>query len=430
MNLFYKVLIMAFLGGAGAGISLLVLAREISCLAMFNLNLYISTAAAYAAGALVSSTFKRPFLKFRAPALNMIMGFSAIAGVFISMTALFFIRYYKPILGIQPEAELPALAQVILALVIFIPGSCLYYLGLNAGVKLVTNEKAGEPGFIKAVAAAGTALSGIIYLLLLWRYYTNIDVLYALGIMVLAATYLLFRDKTIEGRWTMLAVITAVIIYLAFNIGGFKEKADRASSRADFGAYYIVAEKEFPTVKFVMAKKGSELYVFENGSLTYMIPDAKYAEMAKFSHGGNIIIINGGAAGLVEALADNKEIKSIVSYEADPYTSYILEELYKNGRKTASKAGFKSGDILKDQDLKAKGFLADTIFINPRRTGPDACAKKNLEAIKNSFMAEGGWLVISADEAGKAGVEETVKQVFGAVTEEKGFILAVKTGGK
>jgi spermidine synthase len=397
---------------------------------VFNLNLYVSISAAYAAGALVSSVFKKPFLKFKAPELNMIMGFSAIAGVFVSMAALFFIRYYRPMLGIPPESALPALAQVILPLIIFIPSSALFYLGVNAGVKLVANEKAGEPGFIKAVAAAGAALSGIIYLLFLWRYYTNIDVLYALGILVLAATYLLFRDKTIEGRWTMLAVITAVIVYLAFNIGGFKEKADRASSRAGFGAYYIVAEKEFPTVKFIMAKKGSALYVFENGTQTYVMPDPKYAEMTKLAKGGNIIIINGGAAGLVEELEKDKGLKSAVSYEADPYTSYILEQLFKNGRAADARVEFKSGDILKDTDLRNRGFKADTVFINPRRTGNGFINKNNLEALKSGFMADGCRLVISAAGAEKETVEETVKQVFGAAVEDKGFITAVKTVGK
>jgi hypothetical protein len=334
------------------------------------------------------------------------------------------------LLGIQPEQPLPAPAEVILPLIVFVPGAALFYLGINAGTKLITAENAGKPGFIKGMAAAGAAAGGIIYLVFLWRYYTNIDVLYALGILVLAATYLLFRDKTLEGRWTMLAVITAVIIYLAFSIGGFKEKADRASSRAVYGAYYIVAEKEFPTVKFVMAKKGTELYVFENGTLTYIMPDEKYAEMAKLSRGKNIIIINGGAAGLVEKLEKINKTALIISYESDPYTSYILENLFKSSAGAGSKTVFKSGDITKDADLKKNNFLAGTLFINPRFTGLKPYSKKNLENLKNCCVAAGGRLVISAAEGEKAGVEETVKEVFGNAGEEKGFITAVKSNEK
>jgi hypothetical protein len=296
-------------------------------------------------------------------------------------------------------------------------------MGASAARTLIINEKTGQQDYIRLVFALGAIAGGFLYVIFLWRYYTNIDVLYTFGILMLAATYVLFRDKSLEGRYTMLAVITAVIIYLAFNVGGFKEKADRASSRAAYKAYYIVAEKEFPTVKFVMAKKGAELYVFEDGKLTYAMPDEKYAKMAKLAAGKNVIILNGGAAGMVEALDKQAGIKEITAYEEDPYTSFILEKLYRSGPGASAKAVFKAGDFSKDAELKGKGPLADTVFMNTGKSGLKAYSGQKLLAVK-SLMKPGARLVISAPENKKEEVRKTVQAVFGNAAEETGFITA------
>lgn len=426
MNLYYKILIMMFLIGAGAGASLLILGREIACQITLGTNVYISIAAAYAAGAGLAVLSKIRLKKSTAPVLNMVISFSAIAGVFAMLGALMFVRYYKVFLGITPEQAVPPLYAVILPVIIYLPGAVFVSVGLVAAETLASLDKAAKPQFTGAAAAAGFLSGMLLHVLFLWRYYVNIDVLYALGILVLAATYVLFRDKTMEGRWTMLAVITAFIIYLAFNIGGFKEKADRASNRAMYKAYFIVAEKEFPTLKFVMAKKGGELMVFENGFLTYKMPDAKYADMAGLATGKNIIIINGGAAGLIEAVGKTVKAPGIISYEADPYTAYILENLFKNEH-AQSPAVFKSGDILKDEEQKKNRYLADTLFINPRPAGPKPYLEKRLEGLKNCCLAQSGKVVISALPKDAETVKGAVKKVFKNMTEEKGFITAVNS---
>jgi hypothetical protein len=427
MNLYYKILMMAFLAGATGAVSGLVLAREMFCLGRADEATYAAIAVSVAGGAIISSFFKKLFGKSPASAMNMVISFSAIAGAFVSMAGLFFIRYFKVMIHTGPAHPL---ALYLLAPIIYLPWSALFYLQANAGRSLASNEKSGNPGFVLLVFAAGIMSGAVIHFLFLWRYFTNIDILYMSGILVLAATYIFFRDKTMEGRYTMLAVIVSVTIYLAFSMTGLKEKADRASSRAvyEYAKGLVVAEKEFPTEKFVMEKL-DELCVYENGALTYVIGDEKYVEMAKLARGKNLIIINGGAAGLVEALEKNKASYSIISYEADPYASYILESLFKSGAGAKSRAVFKAGDIAKDEDLVKSGFRADTVFINARHTGRDPYSKANLQALKESFMAPGGKLV--ADDGGeKARVEAAIKGVFGNSAVENGFITAVKTDEK
>jgi hypothetical protein len=414
MNIYFKVLIMMFLAGSGAAVSLLVLGREIACQLVLNANTYISMAAACAAGAAVVFISKAKISKLALPELNMIISFSAITGVFVSLATLFFIRYYKVFLGIEPGQHVMPAASIALLVIAYLPGAVLFFTSLTAAETIVIKEKTENRGLIVVVAAAAVVTGSLVYLLFLWRYYTNIDVLYAMGMLVLAATYVLFRDKTMEGRWTMLAVITAVILYIGFNIGGFKEKADRISSTAAYKGYEILAEKEYPTIKFVMAKKAGIIYVFENGLLTYNIPDAKYTEMAKLARGKNIIIINGGAAGLIAALGEGM---NIISYEYDPYTSYIMEKLYGANVLPRSSVLFKSGGPAGD-------FKADTVFINPREAGPLPYTADRLEILKKKTMAPGALLVISAPMEDKKRLKDELEDIFGFSEESRGFITA------
>lgn len=427
MNLYYKILVMMFLNGAAAGVSLLVLGREISCQAFAGVNFYVSIAAAWAAGALAASVLKSRLKKAEAPGLNITISFSAMAALFFSLGSIFLIRYYRVLLGAGPDLPLQPAAVILLPVIVFLPLAAVSFTSLAAAGALAAGNKEAKPGLIAAMTAAGAAAGAVMYLLFLRRYYTNVDVLYATGILVLAATYMLFRGKTLEARWTMLAVIGAAILYLGFNVGGFKEKADRASSRAVYKGFSILAEKEYPTIKFVMAKKDGIIYVYENGSLTYKIPDEKYAVMAELARDGKAIIVNGGAAGLIEALKNRKDIREIDAYEHDGYTSYIMEKLMDQnilkGKKVKFLAGAGPGGIVPAME----SLLASTVFINPRPAGPAPYSEKNLRLLEKN-MAAGAKLVINAPESEKEAVIKAVRAVFGGSAEEKGFITAVKSG--
>jgi hypothetical protein len=417
MNIYYKVLIMAFLDGVAAAIVLLVFGREMDSQAGLNLNAVISVFSAFLGGAAVALGLVKRIQRSGSTSQNMYVSASAIGTAFIALAGLFAVRMIKPALGLDVFTALPHAAIAGLPFAVLFPYATLSSVQLAAATVMAGKEKRG---FVLASAAAGAFAGAAVYLLFLWRYYTNIDVLYMAGIITLAATYIMFRDKTLEGRYTMLAVIIAAVIYLGFNVGGLKGRADRASSRAPYKGLTIVAEKEYPTVKFVMAKKEPVLYVFENGSLTYAIPDGKYGEMAKFAKGKKILIINGGAAGLIDALGAGYEV---VSYEYDPYTAYIMEKLYGANVLPKSRVTFKSG-------LPSAGFTADTVFINPRRAGPPPYSIKNLEDIKRFCMNPGSGIVVmpAAEDMEKA--KEDVKKVFNNASFENGFITAIKQGEK
>ncbi len=424
MNVFYKVIIMVFLMFFTAAVSTAVLCREMLCQANTGLNFYISALAA-AVAAVLAGVLSRKYLKGKNKTyLNIAVSFTAIAAAFAAMGGLFFIRYFRAIFSIPAAATVPAWADLIMPLAAWIPFGALLAACLAACVKLSENENAKQPLFTGFIALLGAVSGLLIYRLFLWKYYSNLNVLYVSGMASLAAIYILFRDKTMEGRYTMLGVIGALIFYLAFNVGGFKDRADVASNRANYRGYEIIAEKEYPTVKFVMAKKDGEYFVFENGSLTYTMHDKKYAEMAKLAQGANILIINGGPAGLIGELAKTPSVKEIISVEADPYTSFILGKISGNSLKTGKKIYFRSGNAAEDMQGGGQGMRIETVFVNPRKASGGLYSKKFFLKLKENLLVPGGRVVVSAPADEADAVKKIMAEVFGNAGDAGGFIIA------
>ncbi len=266
--------------------------------------------------------------------------------------------------------------------------------------------------------AAGVIMAAFFYSVFLEAKYQNIDVIYTLGILELAMVYLLFRGKTMEARFTMLAVIVAAIIYFGFNVGGFKEKVDTASKRASFSGFTIIADREYATIRFTMAKKDDAYYIFENGLVSYKIPDEKYAKLAYMYEGGKILVINGGLAGMVEELTKLKAIKEIVSVETDPFTAFIMEKTFKPSE-------VKGVDVkyLSIGGFEPAGKDFTTVFLNYRELSSGSYDAKYFAKIK-AMLKTGGMLVISHPEGRGTGIAAALKSDFTAIVELPGVITA------
>ena len=373
MNIFYKITILLFASGATAGLAQIVLTREMMNQAFLTNNLMAFMALSWIAGVVMALQTVKNMAAGKNPEknINFIAALAPVINAFFITAALVLVRYFKPLLKLAPETAAPDWASMMLSGAVFIPVSFLVFSAVFSLMEALKKSKV--TGFMLASfgsVAAGVAVAAAFYALWAVKHYANLDIVYTMGIFNLAIAYLFFRDKTIEGRWLMIIIIISLIVYLGFNMAGVKQKVDQASSRALYRGYTVIAQKEFPTVNFCMAKKGDEYRIYENGTLAYKIPDGQYAMIARMAKGPKVLVINGGLAGLTDELSKNASVKEMVCLEADPYMAVVLEKVYKNYIQTKIKTEYiSSPDTWTIADtVKDKG-LFNTIIVNPRLKG-------------------------------------------------------------
>src|ERR1035437_232157 len=373
MNIFYKIMILLFASGATAALAQMVLLREIANQVFLTADIIFFTAISWIAGAVMAFQALKKQAKGKSPEknLNFTAAIMPVINAFYITGAVILVRYFKPVLKLGPETPAPGWAAQVMCIAVFVPIAFMAFASIFTLMEALKKSKA--PKFMPVTAAsvlAGIAAAYVIYVFWAVKYYTNLDVVYTLGIFNLAIVYLFFRDKTMEGRWIMLTTIGALIIYIGFNIAGVKQKVDETSSRALYAGYTIIAQKEFPTVNFCMAKKGEEYRVFENGTTAYKIPDPQYPMIARLAKGPRVLVINGGVAGMANALSKNNTVKEMVCVEADPYIAVVLEKAYRNGIQTGKRIDYVSAHDTRGiaEAIKDKGRF-NSIIIYPRLPG-------------------------------------------------------------
>ncbi|MCE5300470.1 MAG: hypothetical protein LLG37_06310 [Spirochaetia bacterium] len=400
MNLFYKIMILLFMNGLTAAVAQAVLGREVGSVVPSDMNLFCAVMAAWVAGALIAvfsvGSFKGK--KNEGAAMNYIAGLAPVVNAFYAVGALFFTRYYRAILKVDFLATLAPHASWLLCAVVFMPVSALLTASILADINAL--EKAKAPNF--GPVAAGVVFAGVISGILAYsvyavKYYGGLDIIYTLGIVILAIAYLFFRGKDMQGKLMMLYIIGALILYFAFNVAGIKDKSAIAAQKSAFNGYEVIKITEFPTVNFVMAKKDNTYYILENGLVAYKMPDETYAAAAQKAKGPRVLAINGGFAGLAEELAKNKEVKEIVCVEAEPYIGVVMEKVFGPSIKTDKKVEYKNADsALSVFDAAGGTGLFDTVVVTPRMKGTVAGKYYDSQKFKDAaekLLNKGGEII-------------------------------------
>jgi spermidine synthase len=375
MNPFYRVIIMIFLNGATALLAQTVLFREITSQVYINELVLSSMLAVWLlAGAFASGYIHEKYLKkLDDKKLGLVFALAPVANAFLTLASIFIVRCMRPALGMPAEIPVSVWDAILLSMVVFGPVSMLLAIGFSAASEVLKRQKqAGQSGYIYLFEAAGAVAAGFLYTLFLCGRYGNLEVLYAMGVLNLAAIYVLFREKTMEARAIMITVIAALFIYLGFTMAGMRQKADTASSRAMYSKYTVIADRDFPTEKLTLARQGETYLVFENGALSYAIPDPKYRELAGWpvlAHAGNsrVLVINGGIAGIAEELFKYNGVKQVTALESDPYTAAVLEQVFARAAPPGKTVQYASGDAVYFLNKGNKAAVYDTVILNFRQ---------------------------------------------------------------
>lgn len=427
MNIFYRIFIMAFINGATAVLYTIIFNREISCQTDPAFSQIKWVIISFFAGALAAVYLLRGTIlkKNGGSRLNLVAALSPVAVAFFVPAMIFLIRMIRPELSLSAGMAGPVWLGPALCFVSYLPAAALSTAGFMPLAELPGQLKSRQALYFLYISEiAGAITAAAVFYAFLAGKYSNVDVVYVAGIVSLIVVYFFFRSKDMQGRYIMLTVIVALIIYMAFNVAGFKERVDAFTSKEAFNGYEVIADREFSTMKFTLAKKDGVYYVFENGSLVYTIPDTDYRKLALYAAGPDVLVINGVYTGLVDELSTIKSVTDITAVEDDPYTAYILDKLFKPVISGDKKVTYISGDGALDPSILSTGRIFDTVILSCARVKPGKYGRKYLEKIRDNFLKPGGELVINISHSNADEIFVAVKGLFKAISMSQGVIIA------
>jgi hypothetical protein len=418
---------MAFLNGATAALYTVVFNREISCQTGPYFSQLKWVAVSFFAGALIAvSVLRRTLLKNADEGkYNLTAALAPVANTFFIPVMIFLIRLVRPAISLSAGAIEPAWMGPLLCLAAYTPAALLSTAGFMPLVEFP--KKTGSKQALYTLYAseiAGVIAAVAVFYLILINKFLSVDIIYVMGIINLAIIYFFFRSRELQGRFIMLATIAALIVYMVFNIAGIKEKTDIITSRAQFAGYTVIADKEYPTMKFTMAKKEGTYYIFENGGLIYSIPDPDYSKAALQAFGPRVLVINGGYAGIVDELSGMKSVTEITAVEEDPYTAFIMDKVFKPTVAGGKKVNYLSGTAALDPSILSSGRVFDSVIVSCVRPKPGKYGAKYIKNIRDNFLKPDGTLVVSIGRADQKEISGAVNSTFKSSSLSQGVITA------
>jgi|GEM_PF-1521535 hypothetical protein len=427
MNIFFRIFIMAFLNGATAALYTVIFNREIACQTGPYFTQLQWVVLSFFAGSLIAvAVLRRTLLKGADEGkYNLTAALAPVINTFFIPVMIFLIRLVRPALSLSAGAAEPAWMGPLLCLAAYTPAAVLSTAGFMPLVEFP--KKTGSKQALYTLYAseiAGVIAAVAVFYLVLINKFSSVDIIYVMGIINLAVIYFFFRGRELQGRFIMLATIAALIIYMVFNIAGIKEKTDIATSRAQFAGYTVIADREYPTMKFTMAKKDGTYYIFENGGPIYSIPDPDYTRTALLASGPRVLVINGGYAGIVDELSGMKSVTEITAVEEDPYTAFIMDKVFKPAAAGGKKVNYLSGAAALDPSILASGRVFDGVIVSCVRPKPGKYGAKYMQNIRDNFLKPGGTLVVYIGRADQKYVAGAVNSAFKSSSMSQGVITA------
>jgi hypothetical protein len=427
MNIFFRIFIMAFLNGATAALYTVIFNREISCQTGPYFSQMKWVVVSFLAGSLIAvSVLRRTALKNADEGkINMTAALAPVINSFFVPAMIFLIRLIRPALSVSAGIAGPVWMGPLLCVAAYLPAAALSTAGFMPLVELPKKEKSNQAMImLYASEIAGVIAAAALYFFILVNSHASVDIIYVAGIINLATVYFFFRSREIQGRFIMLATIAALIVYMGFNIAGIKEKTDTATARAQFFGYTVIADKEYPTMKFTMAKKDGVYYIFENGGLVYSVPNPDYMKTAWLAQGPKVLVINGGSAGLIEELSGIKGVAEITSVEEDPYTAFVMDKIFKPAVKEGKKVNYISGNGSLDPSIINSGRVFDSVILSCVRPLPGKYDSDYMRKIRDNFLKPGGTMIVYIARANTAETFDAVKSLFKSSSLSQGTITA------
>lgn len=294
--------------------------------------------------------------------------------LFIFSALIFFIeiilvRIIKTHLGFQPFEILPIeRIFLITSILIFTPSfifGALYSMIIDFTAECLGSGKGEVAGTVYSFEAFGAFIAGILFSFLFVAFFTSIETCIAISFINIVYGYLLLnKDFLLTDNYFYIItkplffkVITvaamAVIILITLIKSDIIKKIDDYSYNVQWAGYNFVKQVESKYGKITVIEDGGQHNIYENNSLSFIIPDVLGAEQRihltmTYHKKTDTVLMLGGLSG---------EVKELYKYPLSKLTYVELDPLI---IKTATEF------TLHDDSLYFKEKNVQTVFADAR----------------------------------------------------------------
>jgi spermidine synthase len=199
--------------------------------------------------------------------------------------------------------------------------------------RLGNGENGNTIGNVYALEAVGSIIGGTITSFILIRLFgaLHIAAIFAL-LNILAASLLALStdNKKAKPVFGLIASLLVIGIAAAWSSGGFA-KIEKYSLKKQWQGYEVLDAENSIYGNILMAKRGEEYSLFNNGLRLYTIPDKPSSEeavhLALLEHKDpkRVLLIGGGVGGLIEEILKHR-VERVDYVELDPSVIKISEK--------------------------------------------------------------------------------------------------------
>ena len=237
-------------------------------------------------------------------------------------------RSVRPILGINPGEIVPLALIACASLAVLLPSCLVFGFMFSVASRAYKADSAAGAraiGEVYVIESLGAMAGGVVTSFVLIKYFSSIQIIAALSLLLAAASFILLRSsiKSVPRR---ILVASAALIFIAnaalWILGGWAA-IESCLLKKQWLPEELLASKNSIYGNVTVTRRLGQFSFFDNGLHLYTVPDAQPAEeavhFALLEHPDprKVLLIGGAAGGLLEE-ALKHPVEKIDYIELDP----------------------------------------------------------------------------------------------------------------
>jgi len=246
------------------------------------------------------------------------------------------IRLIRPVSHVISGQLLPATVAFTTSFIILLPLCALlgFLFSLGSRIYGAKENAAGlRAGSVYALESLGSAVGGALAGFLFIRLFTALEIMAILGLLNIAAAFFLNAPVEINKMRSRFSIFSSClfIAFILFWLSGGLSYLQRFSLDKQWQGRGFLSSENSIYGNLVMTKNQSQHSLFYNGTHLYTMPNQQATEEAanfallEHPSPGNVLLIGGGAGGLLEAILKHP-VDSVDYLELDPAIIRISEK--------------------------------------------------------------------------------------------------------
>jgi spermidine synthase len=254
---------------------------------------------------------------------QIVLGSLLIAGIIA-------VKFIKTFLGVNPGEIIGLFPIVGLSLLILAP-ICVtlgFIFPLACSISHFSSRPGNTIGNVYALEAVGSIIGGVITSIILVRSFDALHIAAIFACLNFFAAFFL-AHKVFDRILKAVSLLAFIVIIALWSLGGLKE-IEHFSLKQQWRGYEVLEAKNSIYGNILIANRGEDYSLFNNGLRLYTIPDKlsseEAAHLALLQHQSpkRMLLIGGGVGGLIEEILKHR-VERVDYLELDPAIIKISE---------------------------------------------------------------------------------------------------------